>query len=195
MQVRGYVMTAPEPGIRARPPPGYDVREARPHESLEDAKTLASVFNDAFSVYDAFWPWRVERVQRYYSDLFKRRRAIVYIAYSRSGDPAGFVEAYIHATLSGGLAGEISLLAVKRSHQGKGLGAYLLSLADEWLRSQGARVVYLDATPLAARLYLKLGFKIIYQYYRARLLVQSLPDKPLDLVLPWSPSSCPRLTA
>lgn len=103
----------------------------------------------------------------------------------------GFVEAYMHPALSGGIAGEISLLAVKRSHQSRGLGAYLLSLADRWLRSHGAQVVYLDAMPLAARLYLKLGFRIIYQYYRARLVLQSLPDMPMDGVRPWSPGNCP----
>ena len=191
MLVRGYVMTAPDEGIRGNPPGGYKVREARPHESQGDVKALVEIFNDAFSVYDTFWPWRIESAQRYYKDLFERRRAVVYVAYSENGDPAGFVEVYMHPTLSGGLAGEISLLAVKRSHQSRGLGAYLLSLADQWLRSHGARVVYLDAMPLAARLYLKLGFRIIYQYYRARLTLQSLPDLPIDGVRPWSPEKCP----
>lgn len=89
MLVRGYVMTAPEGGIKADPPEGYRVREARPHESQGDVKALVEIFNDAFSVYNTFWPWRAESAQRYYRDLFRRRKAIVYVAHSGKGGSCG----------------------------------------------------------------------------------------------------------
>ncbi len=81
-------MTAPKVGVRASPPQGYEVREAKPHESQEDVKAQVEIFNDAFSVYDTFWPWRIESARRYYEDLFERRKAVVYVAYfGREGIP------------------------------------------------------------------------------------------------------------
>ena len=189
----GYVMIAPEREAEARLPRGYRVRKARPHKNRSDAEALVKVFNDAFSSYDTFWPWRVDRAMEYYGNLFSKRKAIVLLAEDEQGEPAGFIEAYLHPSISGGLAGELSLLAVSKRHQGRGLGTALLLSAEEWLRSKGAGIVYLYAVPKASALYLKLGYKIIDENLRIRVPLEYLPDPRLDGVEPWDNSVCPSI--
>ncbi|MCE4613840.1 MAG: GNAT family N-acetyltransferase [Desulfurococcales archaeon] len=185
-KVGGYLMLSPEGGVEAGVPPGYVISEARPDRSKDDARRLVEVFNDAFSIYEDYWPWRLERAVEYYRELFKRREAIVLLARDRAGRPAGFIEAYIHPTLCGDKAGYISLVAVKREHQGRGLGSSLLSKAEKWLKSRGASSTYLYAIPRSSTLYLKLGYKIIETSIKTRIPTYCLPQTPTSGLKPWT---------
>jgi len=187
----GYLMVAPKRRDKRAAPRGYKIREAAPHRNREDAEKLVEIFNESFNVYDTFWPWRVERAIQYYRDLFSKRRAVVLIAEDSSGSPVGFVEAYAFESLSGTYAGELSLLAVKSSHQRRGLGTTLLNTAENTLRGMGVDNIFLYATPRASSLYLKLGYRIIFEYLKIRLPVYLLPGPGLDGVTPWDIGTCP----
>jgi GNAT superfamily N-acetyltransferase len=58
-----------------------------------------------------------------------------------------------------GEVGILCHLAVHPAHRGRGLGTQLSRWAITYLRSQGARVVRLESTPVAEKLYESLGFR------------------------------------
>ncbi len=169
---------------------GVEVVEVRPDRDPVVLEALVDIFNDAFSVYEGFWPWSVDRARRYYERLYRERRALTLFAYL-GGVPVGFVEASLHRSASGDIVGEVGLLAVRRQWQGRGIGGFLLARAVEWLYREGATRVYLDATPEASRLYSKMGFRTVYEYLQLRLPLASLPQAGLDGVHVWDPGSCP----
>ena len=55
--------------------------------------------------------------------------------------------------------GVIGNVGVRPDFQRRGLGGVIMRHALDWLRSQGVRSVYLDATPAGRPLYLQLGFQ------------------------------------
>ena len=174
----GYLMVSS--GLRKiEPPKGYRIRKLNPDKLKDETRIIVDIFNNSFNIYDNFSPWNPKDAEIYYKNLFRKRKAIVLIAEDHSGEPAGFIEAYIHPTFSGKIAGYHSLLAVKRNHQGKGLGSALLSAAENWLRDQGAQTIYLHAVEKASMLYLKLGFRIQDSYLRVRIPVLELLEDPI----------------
>jgi len=79
------------------------------------------------------------------------------VAYDTGGDPAGYVEAFAHEALSGRLVGEVSMIAVRPEHRGRGLGSFLVSWACEQLLER-ADLVYLYAVGAVREFYHRLGF-------------------------------------
>lgn len=139
-------------------PPGYVVRTVRPHEDHEALKAIVKIRNEAFSEY-GWEPVDVENLRPYYADLFRRyRHVFVALVLNEWGDPAGYVEAFAHPAVSGKLVGEVSMVAVKPEHRGKGLGSFLVSSACERLL-EIADSVYLYAVGGVTGFYHRLGFR------------------------------------
>ena len=182
----GYLMLSPRDGFKANVPAGFVIEEARPDRNKDEARALVDVFNDSFSIYEDFWPWRLERAVRYYKELFEKRDAVVLLARDENGQPAGFIEVYTHPTLCGRSVGYISLLAVRRHYQGKGLGSSLLATAEKWLRDRNATHIYLYAVPRASLLYLKLGYKIASISVKVRIPIYCIPSEPYDGITSWT---------
>ncbi len=179
LEDNGYLMvyTSQNPPEPPRPHIEFRLREANPHHDRSDLRSLVEVFNNAFSVYPDFMEWSLEAAANYYKTLYmsKTKKPFVLLAYTSIGEAIGFVEAYLHKSLSGHTVGYVSLLAVKQRYQHKGLGTLLLAKAVEELLNMSAKLVYLDAMPGPHQLYEKLGFQIVKTYVKARLPLDALP--------------------
>ena len=139
------------------PPAGYVVRSLRPHEDREALEAIVRVRNEAFSEY-GWEPVEADDLRPYYADLFRRYRQVpVAVAHSEDGTPAGYVEAFVHEALSGRLVGEVSMVAVRPQHRGRGLGSYLVTWACERLLER-ADLIYLYAVGRVRGFYHRLGF-------------------------------------
>lgn len=138
-------------------PPGYVVRCVRPHEERGALEDIVVIRNEAFAEH-GWEPVSADDVRPYYADLLRRYPHVyVAIAYSGDGDPAGYAEAFAHRALSGRLAGEVSMVAVRPGHRGRGLGAYLVTWACDRLLEVTPRI-YLHAVGTVRGFYHRLGF-------------------------------------
>ena len=71
------------------------------------------------------------------------------------GVPVGFA-------IGNGATGELEVIAVLRAYEGKGIGRKLMVLVQDWLFSQGCKMLWLHTSSKptrAFRLYSKLGWK------------------------------------
>ncbi len=151
-------------------------------ESIIDQ--VVEVYNDAFSTYGGEWRWSPRDAQQYYQRLFTnpRRKPILILAL-KNNTVVGFVEAYGFTSLSNSRTCYISLLAVRREMQGRGIGSNLLAKAVETLDSiQGCDIVYLDSLPRPRKLYEQLGFTVEKVYVRLRGPTYSLPSEEYGLI-------------
>jgi ribosomal protein S18 acetylase RimI-like enzyme len=122
-----------EPGARARPMTGADV---------------AGVLELRRRVH---WSAGPEAFEILLKGFLSARWAV---AEAPSGSLVGMVGA-----VPLGEVGILCHLAVHPAHRGRGLGTQLSRWAITYLRSQGARVVRLESTPVAEKLYESLGFR------------------------------------
>ncbi len=79
------------------------------------------------------------------------------VAYAPGGEPAGYVEAFAHKALSGRLVSEVSMVAVRPGHRGRGLGSFLVTWACDNILEE-ADLVYLHAVGSVRGFYHRLGF-------------------------------------
>jgi GNAT superfamily N-acetyltransferase len=170
-----YLMVLENPK-EVMPPQGYEFELVKGGVSYELIKGIVETFNDAFSIYDDYSSWSVDDAFNYYSRLLSGREAFLIVAL-KDGKVVGFIESFLHRNPFGEPLGYHSLLAVRRDHQGRGIGSFLLMRADSTLREMGARITYLHAEPKASDLYLKLGFKIVEMYMNVQTLVSLLPGE------------------
>lgn len=77
-------------------------------------------------------------------------------------------------TAAGGKVGYVSLLAVRRNYQRRGLGMYLLSRASSILRRIGVERLSLDSVPEARRMYEKLGFSPVFKWVKVRVPLEAV---------------------
>lgn len=97
------------------------------------------------------------------------RKLLHAIAYSREGRPVRYVEAYIHKSRSGGLAGHISVVGVVRGYRGMGIDRALISTVTRLMLEAGADTIYLYSLPEAVSAYLGMGFIIDRELIRLRI--------------------------
>ena len=142
---------------KRQPPAGYVVRSVKPDEDREALEAIARVRKEAFSEY-GWEPVDADDLRPYYADLFRRYRyVLVAVAYVGDGEPAGYVEAFVHKALSGRLVGEVSMVAARPEHRSRGLGSFLVAWACERLLER-ADLVYLYAVGAVRGFYHRLGF-------------------------------------
>lgn len=155
-EIYSYLMRLVEPVERPLPE-GYVLEVVRPDKDMEALEDIVAVRNEAFAEY-GWSPVEAGDLRPYYADLFRRYEKVV-VALVRAGDgsPAAYVEAFAHRAVSGRLAGEVSMAAVRPGHRGRGLGSFLVSWAGrELLREAG--VVYLYAVGPVGGFYHRIGF-------------------------------------
>ena len=175
----GYLMELAEKLRRIDKKPSIKIiiREVDPSRDPEAASRISEIYNDAFSTYADYWPWSTEAVKRYYSNLFTRHKAVVYMAETPDGRAVGFIESYVFHSLSGLKVGYHNLLAVKRKYQGKGVGSRLLLAAEKWLLNENVDKIVLDAEPEAYSLYSRLGYRITRIGYDIVIHIGCIPDE------------------
>ena len=153
-------------------PPGLVEEVLLENPSMRVVRELAETVNDAFSIYPDHYPWSLERAWRYYTTRFNESKGEFFVIAARSrdtGEIAGFSEIEYYKASVGGRIGYVSLLAVKRRYQGRGLGKYLLSRASTILRRLGVEKLVLDSVPEARRVYEKLGFSPVFRWVKVRV--------------------------
>ncbi len=171
-RVSSILMRLEDSGVLFR---GGVVEELNPAVNREDAVIVSRIYNDAFSHYEAFIPWSGEDAQEYYREKTRKHPVIVLMA-RVDGEPAGFVEVYPYNSICGEKIGYVSLLAVARRHQGRGLGTLLLAEGVRRLEEHGVREAILHALPEVAQLYYKLGFRPVRCYVKSRIPIGYLPE-------------------
>ncbi len=173
----GVLMRLESPRPR-RAPEGARIVEVDPVRDRDALESIVNIYNDAFSIYPDFMNWNIEDAANYFRRMYKRHRMIVLQALEGS-EPVGFVEAYEYSSTCGRVIGYLSLLAVSRRFQGRGVGSMLLSSALEKLRAGGVGEIVLVAVPEAVRLYMRLGFRPLRVYVKSRVPLYVLPGGPL----------------
>ncbi len=158
-----YIMLAPR-RIRISGEPVVEIIDYRP--GLEEA--VASIYNDAFSLYPWFTPISPADVAKMYKS--GRIRALIAML---DGEPVGYVDFMTRGI--GVKAGYIYTLAVKKKYHGMGIGRKLLAEALRKLREAGLEIVYLDAYPEVVDYYMRCGFKILRRYINIEYSIEQLP--------------------
>ncbi len=158
-----YIMLAPK-RVRIGEKSAIEITGYR--AGLEEA--VASIYNDAFSVYSWFIPISPADVTKIYKS--GRIKALIALL---DGEPVGYVD--FMARGIGVRAGCIYTLAVKKKYWGMGIGRKLLAEALKRLREMGFEIVYLDAYPEVVDYYMRCGFKIVRRYINIEYSVEQLP--------------------
>ena len=89
-----------------------------------------------------------------------------FVIASTDGQMSGFCWTKIHHDVEPSV-GEIYIIGAHPDHQGRGLGRSLVLAGLDWLHAQGLTVgiLYVEANnEPAVRLYLRLGFEIVYDF-------------------------------
>ena len=165
-------------GVIANPiPPGLEEQLIIENPSEYAVRELVEVVNDAFSIYPDHHRWKFEEAWNYYNRQFNLDKGTFFIIILRNkdtGEIAGMTEILHYTTGSGRRVGYVSLLAVKRDYQRKGLGRYLLSRASIILKKININTLLLDSVPEARRMYEKLGFSYILKWVKARVPLEAI---------------------
>jgi len=140
------------------PPSGFRIREG----SVEDYRIVADIYNDAFSIHPWFHEWSYDDARRY----LERRRPILVVAETVSGEPAGYVTARIFRALDGEVSAYIATLAVARRFQRRGLGRALMTRIVHKVLEQGVEQsrVFLDSVEGLETYYASMGFRGVRRY-------------------------------
>jgi len=114
-------------------------------------------------------PWHTEYdilafQHRSMDRMFKRsRQGTTFIADDESGTPVGLVQVGLSTDwVTGEPCGYISVLAVTRDMEGKGVAPRLMAAAEEWSRKQGCTLISLDVfanNERARAFYAKQGYQ------------------------------------
>ncbi|BES82256.1 GNAT family N-acetyltransferase [Pyrodictium abyssi] len=131
---------------------------------------MARVVNAAFSRYQWYSPITVRDYANYLGYIEKRYKTLYLLAWSPSGELAGYLQAYINPNLAEGFSGYIEEVAVDPRYQGHGLGSSLVVKTARRLYNE-TRHVYLNSVRGLEGFYEKLGFAIVDEtvYYEASL--------------------------
>ena len=159
---------------KPRTPEGYELREG----GLSDVKAIVEVYNEAFSRYDWFIPWRLEDAIKWYN---MRKPYIIVVEHQNEG-VVGYVDAEIRKSLDGSVNAYISTLAVKPKHQGKGLGKALISTMALKLWSKNVGKIFLDSVEGLEEFYGKLGFRIWRRQVSLLVPLSNLPSRSIAVV-------------
>lgn len=123
---------------------------------IDDLDKIVDIYNDAFSIYEWFYPWNIDDARRYYTS----RKIILDIAYLGS-KYAGYGDYEVYTNVRGERIGYIHTIAVKRGYQGRGVGTYITCrLIDELLDMDVDRI-YLDSISGVEPFYYRIGFEPI----------------------------------
>ena len=171
-RVSSILMRLEEP--RIQPAGRYALEELDPAANPEHASLIAEIYNDAFRDYEGFLTWTPSEAHEYYKRKAKKYPVKVLLA-KIGGEPAGFIEVYPYTSVCGKRIGYVSLLAVARRYQGRGLGTLLLAHALNVLQQQKVSEIILFAVPKVAGLYYKLGFRPLRLYVKSRIPLYHLP--------------------
>ncbi len=158
-------------------PPGTIDELVVENPSVTMVEELVEVVNDAFSIYPDHHPWSFERAWSYYSTQFSKLKGeffIIILHNKYSGEIGGMAEITHYTTATGGKVGYVSLLAVRRNYQRRGLGKYLLSRAFAILKRMGVERLVLDSVPEARRMYEKLGFSPVFKWVKMRVPLETV---------------------
>ncbi len=173
-ETSGYLMVY-DSRLEAPPVPGVieSVYVNMPPEAvIEEAR---DVVNDAFSAYPDHYEWTSENAYHYYATMYRMRRGEFFLLVAREyGEAVGIAEGRIYRSGTGRLIGYVSLLAVRRGFQGRGLGKRFLSVLSRIFRGMGAETMVLDSVPEARRVYESLGFSVVYEFSRVKTVTTSL---------------------
>lgn len=122
-------------------------------------------------VYRAFYPehWRVSQ-QKAVEDVCAAEDTTVWVALDEAGSTVGFVAAKLHSEDS---MGEIYMVAVDPTCQGRGIGSALIDFALDWMKDAGMSIAMVetggDPGHAAARhTYEKAGFDLwpVARYFK-----------------------------
>ncbi len=162
----GFVyMLSGLPVGEARVPEGYrvEIHDKVPEDLVPG---VVEVYNRAFASYLDYSEWSVESARRYYSEFDPGE--LVLVAAYHGGRLVGFAEAQLYESMCGVETAHLALLAVDPSHQRRGLGTALSSIALNLLAERGASQGFLVAEASVERVYWRLGFKPVMTVPRLR---------------------------
>lgn len=167
------IMVLEEPP-KPRKPEGYSLREG----GLSDVEAIVEVYNEAFSHYDWFIPWRLEDAIKWYT---MRKPYIIVVEHQNEGI-VGYIDAEIRKGLDGSINAYIATLAVKPKHQGKGLGKALISTIASKLWNKNVERIFLDSIGGLEGFYGKLGFRIWRRQVSLLVPLSDLPSRNIMVV-------------
>ncbi|RLG81044.1 MAG: hypothetical protein DRO40_10275 [Thermoprotei archaeon] len=159
---------------KPRVPEGYSLREG----GLSDVEAIVRVYNEAFSRYDWFIPWRLEDAIKWYT----MRKPYIIVVEHHSEGIVGYIDAEIRRGIDGSVNAYIATLAVKPKHQGKGLGKALISTIASKLWNKDVERIFLDSVGGLEKFYGKLGFRVWRRHVSLLVPLSELPSRNITLV-------------
>ena len=136
---------------------GMEIRRAK----REEMEKILDAYMDAYSEMEKYWYRRRKDARRYVKWLFKRDADGIFVA--AEGEIVAFVasDAFWHS-FHEGKVGEIHEMFVRKNHRRKGIGKKLIKRAEEYLFSQGNRIIELwvgEDNEAARKFYSKIGYE------------------------------------
>ena len=193
MLVWGYVLSMepassePKRGSSS----GLVVRGASPHRDEWDLQAVATLLRESAQHHLTGY-LDVQELREYYEHFLRRKGSFTALAISNSGEPVGFLEAYMHESLTGSIVGKInSLVTSRRAEKAVDVGLEMISYAVSRLADQGVQIVYVDSMEGEVDLFLRAGFRPVAAYGGLRVNIDALPLDSLDGARPWNPKVCP----
>jgi ribosomal protein S18 acetylase RimI-like enzyme len=113
-----------------------------------------------------FQPYEIEGLSEVLADYHAREQYLGHLAYTwvEAGEPAGFVY-FAPADLTDG-TWDLWWIIVAKPRQGRGLGARLLGMVEEYVRGEEGRQLLIETSSLpqyepTRRFYLKHGYAVV----------------------------------